>query len=101
MKEFSSFNITAPPRGFEGDKIKMSKILNRKIIIHDYKIEDSKCFKDRGNGKCLHIQISINETKHIIFTSANALIETIQQVSKDDFPFQTTIIQENDRYIFS
>ena len=101
MKDFSSFNIKAPSKGFEGDKIKIKKILDRAIIVHDFKIDDSKCFKDRGNGKCLHLQISINDTKHIVFTGAGALIEQIQRVSKDDFPFSTTIIQENERFLFS
>lgn len=38
MNSFSQFNIKAPEKGFEGDKIKMSKVLNREIVIHDFKI---------------------------------------------------------------
>ena len=101
MKKFSQFNIEIKSKGFEGDKIKMSKILNKEIIVYDFKIEDSKVFADRGSGKCLHLQISFNDVKHIIFTSSCGLINAITQLSSEDFPFSTTIIEENDRFKFS
>ena len=101
MKNFSQFNIQAPTKGFEGDKIKMSRILNREIVVHAFKIEDSKVFKEKGSGKCLQLQISFNNEKHIIFTSASGLIEVIKQIPDSGFPFSTTIIQENDRFIFT
>jgi hypothetical protein len=81
--------------------MKISKVLNREIIVHDYKIEDSKCFKDRGDGKCLHLQISMDSNKHIVFTSSGGLMEIIQQIPKDDFPFETTIIEEDKRFLFT
>jgi hypothetical protein len=101
MNKFSQFNIRISTSGFEGDKIRISKILNIEIIVHDFKIEDSKIFKDRGTCKCLHLQISVSNKKHILFTSSRGLIESIQQVSKNDFPFTTTIKEENERYLFT
>lgn len=101
MHSFSQFNIKPVTKSFEGDKIKMSKILNREIIVHDFKLEDSKCFKDRGMGKCLYLQISINNEKHIVFTSSCGLIEVIQQVPEEGFPFLTTIIQDGERFLFT
>ncbi len=103
MNRFNQFNVNTPPKGFEGDNIKMSKILNREIIVHAFKLEDSKvkAFQERGAGKCLYMQISINEDMHIVFTSANALIDVIKQIPAKGFPFATTIIQESDRYIFT
>jgi hypothetical protein len=101
MKTFSQFNIQLSSRGFEGDKIKMSKILNREIVVHHYKIEDSKVFKDRGSGKCLHLQISFNNEKHIVFTSSSCLIDVIQRVPESGFPFTTTIVEDNDRFMFT
>lgn len=101
IKRFNQFNIKPATKGFEGDKIKMSKILNREIVVHHYKIEDSKVFKQKGTCKCLHLQISFNNEKHVIFTSSSGLIETIQQVPEDGFPFTTTILQENERFIFT
>lgn len=101
MNSFGSFNISIQNKGFEGDKIKMSKVLNKEIIIHAFKIEPSKVFQDRGTGQCLHLQISINGDMHIIFTSAGALIEAIQQIPKEGFPFSTIIKQDGERYLFT
>jgi len=101
MKNFSQFNIQQTTKGFEGDKIKMSKILNREIVVHYFKIEDSKVFKEKGSGKCLQLQISFNNEKYIIFTGASGLIEVIQKIPENGFPFTTTIIQENERFLFS
>lgn len=101
MNKFSQFNIKTSTKGFEGDKIKISKILNREIVVHDFKIEDSKVFKQAGSGKCLHLQISISGQKHIVFTSSSGLIDAINQIPESGFPFITTIIEENDRYIFT
>jgi hypothetical protein len=101
MNRFSQFNIKPPSRGFEGEKIKMSRILNKEIVIHDFKIEDSKVFKDKGTGKCLHLQISINQEKHILFTSSRLLIEAIEQIPRDKFPFVATIIEDNNSFQFT
>ena len=102
MNRFSQFNITtAATKGFEGEKIKISKVLNREIVVHDFKIEESKLFKEKGTGKCLHLQISFNDEKHIIFTSSGGLINAIQQIPEGEFPFITTIVEENDRYNFT
>ena len=101
MNDFAQFNITVTSKRFEGDKVKMSKILNKKIVVHDFKIADSKAFPDRGSGKCLHLQISFNDEKHIVFTSASALIEVIQQIPEKGFPFSTTIVEENERFKFT
>jgi hypothetical protein len=101
MNSFNQFNIKPREKGFEGDKIKIIKIINREIIVHDFKIEQSKIFKEKGTGKCLHLQISVNNEKHIIFTSSCGLIDVIQLIPKTGFPFTTTIIQENERYLFT
>jgi Tat protein secretion system quality control protein TatD with DNase activity len=103
MNRFSQFQIKAPMKGFEGEKVKMEKILNREIVIHAYKIEDSKvkAFQEKGSGKCLHLQISFNNEMHIVFTSSSGLMEMIKQVPEDKFPFLTTIIKENERLKFT
>ena len=101
MNKFTQFNIKATPKSFEGDKIKISKILDREIVVYNYKIEDSKVFKEKGPGKCLYLQISLNDNKHIVFTAASALIEVIQQIPDEGFPFITTIVEENERYMFT
>ncbi len=65
-----------------------------------FKIGDSK-YSDKGSGKCLQLQIQLSETKHVVFTGSVFLIDTIQKVPADKFPFTTTIIEENERYEFT
>jgi hypothetical protein len=103
MNRFSQFNIKASVKGFEGSKIKISRIFNKEIVIHDYKIEESKvaAFREKGSGKCLYLQISFDNEMHVIFTSGGGLIEAIMQVPKNSFPFTTIIIEENDKYLFT
>jgi hypothetical protein len=103
MNRFSQFDIKTPERGFEGDKIKITRILNREVVIHHYKIDDSKveAFKNKGSGKCLSLQVSFNNEMHVVFTSGRALMEVIEKVPKDKFPFTTTIVEENSMYKFT
>jgi len=103
MYKFSEFKIETSVKSFQGDKIRMVKILNKEIVIYDFKIEESKvqAFREKGSGKCLQLQISINNEKHVVFTGACGLIEAILQVPEDRFPFTTTIIEENERYKFT
>lgn len=99
MKRFKDFGIKPSEQGFSGDKIKIIRILNREIIIHKYCIKDSNF--EKGNGKCLYIQIEIGEIKHVVFTGSKILMDMIQKVPHSDFPFLTTIIKENERYEFT
>lgn len=97
MKKFSDFNITVTQNVFTGDKIKITKILNREITVHAFKLEPSKHFKN----ECLHLQIEFNKDKYVLFTGSTKLIEQIQQVPASGFPFNTTIINESEMYLFS
>jgi hypothetical protein len=103
MNRFNEFNIEPSARGFEGDKIGIERVLNQEITILDYKVEDSKIqkYKEMGAGKCLYLQIIYKSEKRIIFTSGTALMEVIQKIPPERFPFITTIIKENRRYLFS
>lgn len=100
MIEFKELGIKPSVKQFEGEKIVISRILNKKIIICDYIIDNSK-FQEKGNGKCLKMQIIVDNFKRIIFTGSAYLQEMIDQVPKDKFPFQTTIINDNDSYQFT
>ena len=102
MNDFKNFNIKpTPTKCFVGTKIKMSKILNKQIIVHDFKVEESKIFKDKGKPECLHLQIEVDNLKHVVFTSALGMIDAIKKVPKESFPFTTIIVEENERFIFS
>lgn len=96
MKSFKDLGIRSEQQGFTGDKIKISKILNREIVVEAHKVTNSKF-----DGSCLHLQIKIGETKHVVFTGSAHLMAMIAQVPKDAFPFKTTIVEENERYEFT
>jgi len=49
MNEFKDFGIKTTSKSFVGDKIKMSKILNKKIAVIDFKMSDSK-YTDKVNA---------------------------------------------------
>lgn len=97
MKKFSDLGITTDINSFTGDKIKISKILNIPIIVHDFKIEKSK----HNTGDCLYLQISIEKEKRVVFTGSTVLIDTIKKVPKEEFPFQTTIIKQTEYFEFT
>jgi len=100
MINFKELGIKPLEKQFEGDKIKIDRLLNKQIIVLDYKIESSK-FQDKGTGKLLTLQIIVDNTKRILFTGSKILMELIEQVPKDKLPFQTTIIKENDSFLFT
>ena len=104
MKQFKDLGIDKKQNGFEGNKIEMYKVLNQDIVVHAFKIVNSK-YEERGNGKCLHLQISIDETKYVLFTGSGVLMNTIEKIPEADFPFATKIISQgtglNKRFEFS
>ncbi len=100
MKQFSELGIETSLKSFEGDKISPESVLNKNIKVIAFKIQDSK-YKDKGNGKCLHMQIELNGEKRVLFTGSGYLMDTIQKVKEADFPFTTIIIKENRRFEFT
>lgn len=99
MKSFSDLNIPAPVGSFVGDKVKIAKIMNREIIIHDSRLEESKYPKNKS-GKVLILQLEVDGTKHVLFTGSDVLISQIQHVQKEDYPFSATIVKEGEHFQF-
>lgn len=99
MNSFKDFNITPSIKSFEGDKIKIDRILNRTITVEAFKIEGSKY--EKGNGKCLHLQITIEGSKRVVFTGSTNLMDMIEKVPENGFPFNTTVLRENERLVFT
>ena len=99
MKKFSELGIKPPADQMTGDKIKISKILNREITVTNYKVEDSKYQKNKS-GKCLCLQIEIDGEKRIVFTGSDVLIKMIIQVKKEDMPFGSAIVKEGEHFEF-
>ena len=99
MRTFKDLNINLESKNFVGDKISIDRILNREVIVHDYKVEPSKI---KIGTKCLYLQIALGETKHVVFTGSGKLLEQIEKAVPEDFPFKATIVKkENRAYHFS
>jgi len=74
--------------------------LNREIVVLDYRIEKSN-YQKKGGERCLYLQITINDIKHVVFTGYTSLMEMIEKVDKKDFPFTTVIVKQNERPEFT
>lgn len=96
MKKFSSFGIKPDIKTFMGEKIKIDRIINREIIVSDYKIEPSNFEGDR-----LTLQIEVSGDHRIVFTGSKILTNLIKQIPKSEFPFSTTIVKDRECYEFT
>lgn len=100
MKSFSELGIKPSAGNIRGPKIKIKELLGKEIIVHNnFKLEPSKF---GNNKKCMHMQIQYEGNMRLVFTTAHALIDIMQQAKdKDGFPFTATIRRQNDRYEFT
>lgn len=97
MKNFKDLGISKPSiNSMVGEKIKVDRILNKEIEVLKFSISESKY-----NGSLLTMQIKTNNESRIVFTGSIGLIDQIKQVNKDDFPFKTMIVKENEFYEFN
>lgn len=95
ITKFSELNITTESKSFIGKKIEVEEIQDQEIIVHDYEIGPSK-FTERGNGKCLTMQIEFEGAKRVVFTGSGGLMDMISLVPKERFPFTATIVKEKE-----
>lgn len=98
MNNFKDFKIIPAVLNFTGEKIKIDRVLNVEIKIHDFKVDNSK---HKVGTEYLTLQIEKAGVKHIIFTGSTILIQMIKQVPKTKFPFTTVIKRENEYYEFT
>lgn len=98
MNQFKDFNITPKLKNFVGDKIPIKRLFNVPIKVFDYKIEPSR---KKENTNLLTIQIEKKKEMRIVFTGSTILMQQIEKVAKDKFPFETTIINDNEYYEFT
>lgn len=92
-KRFNDFAREAKP--LEGSKVRIDDIINREILVTDYKITDSR-FEKKNCEKCLTLQFEVDNIKHVIFTGSNVLIDQIEKY-RHEIPFLTTL-KKIDRY---
>ena len=92
-------NITLKQKAYVGKSIEVEELFDKEIIVHFYKIGPSK-YPEKGNGKCLTIQIEFEGKKRILFTGSGVLMEQIEQVDESRFPLTTTIKRVEKRFEF-
>ena len=91
MKKFSDF--ATDTRIMVGEKIKITEILGKEIMINGYKISDSKY-----EGKqLLTLQIKLDDIDRVIFTGSNVLIDQCNQY-EDEIPFITSVEKVNNKF---
>ncbi len=95
MRRFSDFATGEHP--LEGDKTRLDDVLNKEVIIKDYKISKSKY---EGKGNYITIQIEENGGLKIIFTGSEVLASQCEKY-KEEMPFLTTIKKIDRYYTFS
>lgn len=100
MNQFKDLGIAVPEKKMSGDKIKIERILNRQVVVHDFEIKPSR-YVEKGNGKCLYLQIEIDNVKRVVFTGSVVLQELILKIPTNKFPFTTTIVKQNERFEFT
>ncbi len=96
MNTFKDFGIKAKIENFTGDKIKIEKIIDQEITIKDFKIGPSNY-----EGIRLDLQIIFKDEYRVVWTKAKYLIQAIEQIPKDKFPFKTTIKKVDEHLEFT
>jgi len=100
VKKFSELNIKVENEAFVGKKIDKEDVFDQQIILHDYRVVKAK-YQDKGCTQCLHLQISIEGKMRVVFFTSNNLIRQIEQVSKEDLPRETVIVNKDKKYSFT
>lgn len=67
----------------------------------DYRVVESKFNKKNEDKMCLHLQIEYEGKLRVLFPASDVLIDQIEKVPKDKFPFKTTIVKEMNWYKFT
>lgn len=102
MKDFKQLQIKIDPEqvGLIGNRIDIGNVFNEEIIIHSYKIADSK-FPKPGRERCLHLQVELNGEMRVMFLTSTSLINVLERIPRDEFPFKTTIKKNQKRFEFT
>jgi len=80
----------------DGDKIRIDDVLNQEMTVIGCRFSASKYEKNKS-GKCLTLQILINDQKRVVFTGSDVMIEQMLKY-EDQMPFLATIKKINRYY---
>jgi hypothetical protein len=98
MDEYPRFSDFAEEsKIFEGEKKKIEEILNKEILVLDFKLKESKHHQDT---QYLTLQFKENDTTFILFNGSRVLADQLEKY-KDNLPFYATIKKIDKYYTFS
>lgn len=80
-----------------GKKKRLDEILNREIVVTDFRITKSK--RKEGTD-CLQIQFVLDDDVFVAFTGSAVLSDQIQ-AARDNIPFRGTVVKIDKYYSFS
>lgn len=83
-----------------GTKLRLDQILNREILVTDFRITKSK---HHPGQDCLQIQFLMNQDEddvYVAFTGSSVLMDQILSVG-DNMPFRATVVKIDRYYSFS
>lgn len=98
VKRFAELGIEVECDSMLGEKIKISKVAGREILIKDFRITESKY---PNSKQCLTIQIEISGETKVVFTGSSMLCKQIRKIHLEDFPILATINLVNESYQFN
>lgn len=94
MKRFADF--AEPANILDGDKIRIDDVLNQEMTVIGCRFAASKYEKNKS-GKCLTLQVLVNDQKRVVFTGSDVMIEQMQKY-ESQMPFLATIKKINRYY---
>lgn len=98
MAEYPRFSDFAEEsKAFDGDKKKIEEILNKEILVLDFKLKESKHHRDT---QYLTLQFKVDDTTFILFNGSNVLADQLEKY-KDNLPFYAIIKKIDKYYTFS
>lgn len=90
--EFAKDKLPMP-----GDKKHLNDVLNREILLLDFRVTESK---KRQDGKCLQIQFLMDDQVCVLFTGSAVLLDQVKS-AHDKLPFRGTIVKIDKYYSLS
>ena len=102
MKEYARFSdFFTTQHVLDGEKTKITSILNKEIIILDFKVKKSRYETDRYCA----VQFAYPEdenTHYVFFTGSGVIINMLEESKAEEhLPFLTTVRQINKYYVLS
>jgi len=98
--EFPSFSSFAKDQlPMPGTKKHIEDVLDKQILVVDYKVRKSK---KREDSNCLQLQFIYNDEVCVLFTGSSVLLDQINIIAdKTEGPFYATITRIHKYYSFS